>query len=115
MKFALMIYQPHPFDTSAYSPEEYQEIAASYAAINAIPGVTPGVPLGAVAKAMTVRVEDGETRTAEAPYAGPAGAVGGYLLFQAESLEDAVALAARVPTARLGGAVEVRPAMVFDE
>ena len=113
MKFALMIYQPHPFDTSAYSPEEYQEIAGGYAAINASPGVTPGVPLGAVAKAVTVRVEDGETRTAEAPYAGPAGVVGGYLIFEAESLEDAVALAARVPAARLGGAVEVRPCEVY--
>jgi hypothetical protein len=60
-----------------------------------------------------VRVEEGETRTAQAPYAGPAGAVGGYLLLEAESLEDAVALAARVPAARLGGAVEVRPCEVY--
>lgn len=113
MQFALIIYQPHPFDASAYSPEEYREIAAGYAALNATPGVTPGVPMGAVAKAVTVRVEDGEPRHDPVPYAGLAGAVGGYLLFEAPSLEDALALAARVPAARLGGAVEVRPCETY--
>ena len=109
MKFALMIYQPRPFDAKSYSPEEYQEIAAAYAALNTTPGVTPGVPLGAVTKAVTVRAEEGEARHEPSPYAGPAGAVGGYLLFEAPSLEDALALAARVPAARLGGAGGGRP------
>lgn len=113
MQFALMIYQPYPFDASSYSPEDYREIAAGYAALNATPGVTPGAPLGAVAKAVTVRVEDGQPRHEATPYAGPAGAVGGYFLFEATSLEDALALAARVPAARLGGAVEVRPCETY--
>jgi hypothetical protein len=113
MQFALMIYQPHPFDASRYSPEEYREIAAGYAALNATAGVTPGVPLGAVAKAVTVRVEGGKPRHEPSPYAGPAIAVGGYLLLEVPSLEDALALAARVPAARLGGAVEVRPCEVY--
>lgn len=113
MRFALMIYQPHPFDASTYTPEEYERIASDYATVNAAPGVTPGLPLGAVAKAVTVRVTDGRTMAATEPYAGPAGAVGGYLLLEAESLEEAIALAARIPAARLGGAVEVRPCEVY--
>ena len=113
MKFALMIYQPHPFDPKALSPEEHAAIGADYAAVSSAPGVTPGPALGFATKATTVRVEGGEAVTAPGPYAGEAHAVGGFMVLEAESLEDAVALAARIPAARLGGAVEVRPCEVY--
>ena len=113
MKFALMIYQPHPFDPKAYTPEEHAAIGAEYGAVSSAPGVTPGPALGFAAKATTVRVEGGATVTAPGPYAGAAHAVGGFMVLDAESLEDAVALAARIPAARLGGAVEVRPCEVY--
>lgn len=60
-----------------------------------------------------MRVRDGEAVTAEGPYAEAAHAVGGYALFEAESLEEAVALATRIPAARLGEAVEVRLCGVY--
>ena len=113
MKYALMIYQPHPFDPKALSPEEYRQVAADYAAVSSTPGVTPGPALGFAAKATTVRVRDGGTVTAPGPFAGEAHAVGGFVLLEAESLDEAVALAARIPAARLGGAVEVRPCEVY--
>ena len=113
MQFMLLIYQPHPFDPKALSPEAYEEVAKDYAAINQTPGVTSGPPLGLTSKAVTVRVTDGETAATEGPYAGAAHAVGGTLLLDAESLDAAVALAARIPAARLGGAVEVRPCEVY--
>lgn len=113
MKYALLIYQPHPFDPKALPPEEHAAIAADYQAVSGSPGVTPGPPLGAVARAVTVRVEDGQPRATEGPFAGPEGAVGGYMILEAESLEAAIALASRVPAARLGGAVEVRPCEVY--
>ncbi len=113
MKYALLIYQPHPFDPKAYTPEEYKAIEADYGALNATPRVTPGLPLGLPAHAITVRVKDGETVAAEGPYVDVAGAVGGYLVFEADSEEEAIALAARVPAARLGGAVEVRPCEAY--
>ncbi len=113
MKFALMIYQPHPYDPKALSPEEHAAIAADYRAVSTAPGVTPGPALGFAAKATTVRVQDGATVTAPGPYAGEAHAVGGFIVLEAESLDEAVALAARIPAARLGGAVEVRPCEVY--
>jgi hypothetical protein len=113
MQFVLLIYQPHPFDTSTYSPEEYKEIAAQYGAVSSAPNVTPGPPLGLPQKAVTVRVSDGRVAASDGPYVGVKGAVGGYMVLDAESMEEAVALAARVPAARLGGAVEVRPAEVY--
>lgn len=108
MKYVLLIYQPHPFDPSTYSREEYQTIAAQYRAVNAMENVTAGPPLGLPQKAVTVTSRDGEALVREGPYAGIAGAVGGYMVFEAESYDEAVALAARIPAARLGGAVEVR-------
>ncbi len=113
MKYALMIYQPHPYDPKALSPEEYRQVAADYAAVSSAPGVTPGPPMGFAAKATTVRVHDGQAVTSSGPYAGEAHAVGGFIMLEAESLDEAVAMAARVPAARMGGAVEVRPCEVY--
>ncbi|MFI5004708.1 MAG: YciI family protein [Solirubrobacterales bacterium] len=58
--------------------------------------------------ATTVRVQDGETLTTDGPFVEVKEAIGGYLFFEADDL-DAIELAARIPAARLGGAVEVRP------
>ena len=52
----------------------------------------------------------GAVAAAEGPHLGSEGAVGGFMVLEAEDLDAAVALAARVPAARHGGAVEVRPA-----
>lgn len=113
MKFALMIYQPPSFDPKLLSPEEHKAIATDYAAVNATRGVTSGPPLGLPRNAVTVRVVDGQPVAAQGPYVDVAGAVGGFMIFEAESQDAAIALAARIPAARLGGAVEVRPCDVY--
>lgn len=113
MKFALMIYQPHPFDPKAYSPEEHSAIGAEYRTVSTAPGVTPGPPLGLPQNALTVRVVDGKVVAADGPYVDVAGAVGGYMVLEAETREEAVALAAKIPAARLGGAIEVRPCETY--
>ncbi len=59
--------------------------------------------------ATTVRVEDGETLTTDGPFVATKEALGGYLVFEADDLDAAIELAARIPAARLGGAIEVRP------
>ena len=46
----------------------------------------------------------------EGPFVNTMGAVGGYMILEADSMDDAIELAGRVPAARHGGAVEVRPA-----
>jgi hypothetical protein len=56
-----------------------------------------------------VRVENGTTLTTDGPFVAVKEALGGYFLLEADDLDAAIELAARVPAARLGGAVEVRP------
>ena len=108
MQYVLLIYQPMPFDPKSLPPEEHAAIGNAYQSVSRTANVTPGLPLGTPQRATTVRVIDGETCADSGPYVGAAGAVGGYMIFEASSLDEAVALAARIPAARLGGGVEVR-------
>jgi len=71
--------------------------------------VSPGLQLQPAETATTVRVQDGRTLTTDGPFVAVKEALGGYLLFEADDLDAAIELAARIPAARLGGAVEVRP------
>jgi hypothetical protein len=54
-------------------------------------------------------VQDGRTLTTDGPYANTKEVFGGYYVFEADNLDEAIELAARIPAARLGGAIEVRP------
>jgi hypothetical protein len=115
MQYMMLIHQgdtPTPRSPEAWatlSEDEQQAVYADYAAINQTPGVTPGKGLDTPEMATTVRVQDGKTLTTDGPFVEIKEAIGGYFLFEADDLDAAIALAARVPAARLGGAVEVRP------
>ncbi|HET6175266.1 MAG TPA: YciI family protein [Gaiellales bacterium] len=114
MKFMLLIHQgdtPTPSSEawSRLSAQEQQAVATDYKAVSETPGVTPGLWLAEPETASTVRVEDGKTLITDGPFAEIKEAVGGYLHFEADDLDAAIALASRIPAARLGGAVEVRP------
>jgi hypothetical protein len=114
MKYVLLIYQgstptlPGSDRWKALPEAEQKAIYADYAEMTKTAGVTPGLPLGLPAAARTVQVRDGKTEVRSGTYVSEG--VGGYLVFEAKSMEAAVALAARIPAARLGGAVEIRPA-----
>jgi hypothetical protein len=118
MTYVLVIYHgttPLP-DTPAWkalSPEEQKEAYADYEALNQMENLTPAPPLGLPGNARTVRVENGSTVTTEGPYVGADGAVGGFYVLEAEDLDAAVAIASRIPQARRGGAVEVRPSAKY--
>jgi hypothetical protein len=115
MKYMLLIHQgttPTPSDPEAWNalPEETrQAVFADYQALNQTPGVTPGVGMAEPDTATTVRVQDGRTLTTDGPFVDTKEALGGYLFFEADDLDAAIALAARIPAARLGGAIEIRP------
>ena len=115
MKYMLLIHQgdtPTPRDPEAWaklSEDEQQAVFADYKAINENSGVTPGVGLDEPETATTVRVEDGKTLTTDGPFVEVKEAVGGYLFYEADDLDAAIELASRIPAARLGGAIEVRP------
>jgi hypothetical protein len=115
MRYMLLIHQgttPTPRDPEAWatlSEDEQKQVFADYQALNQTPGVEPGVQMDDPSTATTVRVEDGKTLVTDGPFVEVKEAVGGYLFFEAADLDAAIELASRIPAARLGGAIEVRP------
>ena len=114
MKYMLLIHQgttplPGTEEWDRLSPDEQQAVYRDYGAINQTPGVTPGVQMQGPEAATTVRVQDGRTLTTDGPFVAIKEAIGGYLFFEADDLDAAIELAARIPAARMGGAIEVRP------
>jgi hypothetical protein len=114
MKYMLLIHQgetptPGSDGWERLSEDEQKAIYTDYQAINETPGVSPGVWMQPPETATTVRVDDGKTLTTDGPFVAVKEALGGYLFFEADNLDGAVELASRIPAARLGGAVEVRP------
>ena len=115
MKYLLLIHQgdtPTPRDPEAWAQlteDEQNAVYADYQAINQTPGVTSGLQLAEPDTATTVRVENGETLTTDGPFVAVKEALGGYLVYEADDLDAAIELAARIPAARFGGAIEVRP------
>lgn len=118
MQYVMLIYQgstplPGSDEWEALSQDEQRAIYADYRGLNETPGVTPGLPLGLPENATTVRVQGGKTLTTDGPFVGMKEAIGGFLVFEADNLDAAIELAARIPAARLGGAIEVRPVETY--
>jgi hypothetical protein len=114
MKFVMLIYQGAALERQAALPEEEQnQVYADYQGINQTPGVTPGLPMGLPDTATTVRVEGGKTLTTSGPFVGTKEAVSGWFILEADNLDAAIEVAGRVPAARYGGAVEIRPSEVY--
>ncbi len=114
MKYMLLIHQgttplPGTDAWEALSQDEQSSVYAAYKALNETPGFTPGLGLQSPETATTVRVQDGKTLTTDGPFAELKEAVGGYCIFEADDLDAAIDLAARIPAASMGGAIEVRP------
>ncbi|HWF36319.1 MAG TPA: YciI family protein [Solirubrobacteraceae bacterium] len=103
---------PTPDDPEAWarlSEEEQKAVYAGYRSINETPGVTPGARMQPPEMATTVRVQDARTLTTDGPFVEMKEALGGYLFYEADDLDAAIELASRIPAARMGGAIEVRP------
>ncbi|MFC4948760.1 YciI family protein [Pseudonocardia sp. GCM10023141] len=117
MKYMMLIHQgtaATPQDPEAWaslSADEQQAVGAAYGRINQTRGVTPGLGLQSPETATTVRVEGGQTLATDGPFVSVKEALGGYFIFEAADLDAAIELAATVPAAAMGGAVEVRPIM----
>jgi hypothetical protein len=114
MKYMLLIHQgttplPGTPEWEALSDEEKGAVYADYQAINETPGAVPGERMQPPETATTVRVQDGRTLTTDGPFVDIKEAIGGYLFLEADDLDAAIELASRIPAARMGGAIEVRP------
>jgi hypothetical protein len=114
MKYMLLIHQgttplPGSPEWESLPDDDKHAVYAAYKSLNETPGVTPGLQMQAPETATTVRVQDGKTLTTDGPFVETKEALGGYLFFEAGDLDAAIELAARIPAASMGGAIEVRP------
>ncbi len=110
MKYVLLIYsQDAPERWAALSEAEQQAVMREYEAISREPGTLDGAQLQPAETATTVRVENGATLTTDGPFAETKEVLGGYYAIDADDIDAALAVAARIPAARMGGSVEVRP------
>ena len=108
MQYALLIYRK-PGAAEALSPDEQAADHREYMDIRRLPEIVGGAALHPVETATTVRVQDGQTLVTDGPFADTKEVFGGYFLFDADDIDRVLDVAARIPAARMGGSVEVRP------
>jgi hypothetical protein len=108
MQYMLLVYD----DQTAWqelSEDERNALYEEYGAVSRDKATKHGAQLHPTGAAKTVRVKDGSTLITDGPFAETKETLGGYYLIEADSIDDAVTLAAKIPSARLGGSIEVRP------
>jgi hypothetical protein len=110
MKYLLLLYDNEKRWENGYDPQElgeYRAFGQEFAA-----KIQGGAALKSTRTATTVRVREGKRLTTDGPFAETKEQLAGYYLLDATDLDEALAIAARVPGARYGS-VEVRPIMTF--
>lgn len=114
MKYMLLLYGS---EEREMEPAELDAIMDEYWAYDDMlrekGHLIAGEALQPTATATTVRVRNGATQTADGPFAETKEQLGGFYFLEAKDLDEAIALAARVPDAR-NGSIEVRPIMEFE-
>jgi hypothetical protein len=116
MQYLLLIYNAESqWDamTEAQTAQMHQEFGAFTQGIVASGNFKGGNQLHPVAKATTVRVKDGKKLVTDGPFAETKEQLGGYYLIEAADLDEATAIAARIPSVR-SGSVEVRPIVAME-
>jgi hypothetical protein len=110
MTFLLMLYENEQRWSEGFDPAEMAEYR-NFRKENAS-AIQGGNALQSTKMAATVKVRNGEAMVTDGPYAETKEQLGGYYLIEAKDRDEAVAIAAKIPSARFGG-VEVRPIMTF--
>jgi hypothetical protein len=104
-----MLIHERPGYIEALGEDERKAVLAEYTALHEHTHARGGARLEPIETATTVRVQNGQTLTTDGPYADTKEVFGGFIVFEAENLDQAIEMAARIPAARFGGAIEVRP------
>ncbi len=117
MKYALLIYSDE--STMAGAPEEaIREMYAAFAGFNnelrAAGKMGPAEELASAAKAKSVRIRDGQRLITDGPFAEVREQLGGLYIIEADSIDEAVDWAAKIPSAPFG-TIEVRPVVDYPE
>ncbi|MCP9486273.1 MAG: YciI family protein [Gaiellaceae bacterium MAG52_C11] len=107
MKYALLVYDS-PSSWEDVSTEQRRALHGEYHAVAASPGVIGHYRLRQPQLTVTVRVEEGQTMKAEGP-PPPRESLRAFYLFESDDHDSVFELAARIPAARMGGAIEVVP------
>ena len=111
MRYAVLVYNtPDCYDGMSDSAER-QSIVDEYAALIDDPSVVHATGLKDATVATTVRVKEGTMLVTDGPFADTKEIFAGIFVVESETIDEALAFAARVPASRLGGAVEVRPVL----
>jgi len=108
VKYMLLVYD-NPANWADITEEQMKGLYAEYAAVGSDPATVHSAQLSPIDTAKTVRIKNGETLTTDGPFAETKEHLGGYYLVEADSIDAAVQIGARIPSARLGGSIEVRP------
>jgi hypothetical protein len=108
MQYALMIYAEPGYD-EALPDAERVAVRAGFLAFTDDARYVGGAQLQPAETATCVRVAGGRTLMTDGPFADTKEVLGGFCLVEAANLDEAIELAARIPAARHGGVVEVRP------
>ena len=108
MQYALLIYSK-PGMTEALSAGEAEAVHREYMELKDVPGIVGGAALHPVETATTVRLLDDTVLVTDGPFADTKEIFAGFYLLEAGDLDQATEIAARIPAARLGGSVEIRP------
>ena len=113
MRYLLLLYEPERPADAEIPPEQLHQQMAAYAAFTAeVQGrglFQAGEALEPASTATTVRVRDGKTITTDGPFAETKEYLGGFYLIEADNLDEAIDVAGKIPAARTGGTIEVRP------
>jgi hypothetical protein len=117
MKYLCLIYSDEK-NWETIQPAEHEKITHEYFDLSADLArsgkLVAGEALQPTATATTVRVRNGKVSTTDGPFAETKEQLGGFYLIEAKDLNDAIQVAARIPSARLGS-VEVRPIQDFSK
>jgi hypothetical protein len=108
MQYAVLIYET-PGMLDGLDESQRQAITAEYMALRQDPACLDGASLASADATTTVRVADGDALITDGPFANTKEVFAGYYVIEVEDLDAALRYAARIPAARLGGSVEVRP------
>jgi hypothetical protein len=108
MQYAMMIYAK-PGYQEALPDAERAAVRGDFSALADDARCVSAVQLQPAETATCVRVAGGRTLMTDGPFADTKEVLGGVYLIEAADLDEAIELAARIPVARLGGTVEVRP------
>ena len=114
MQYLMLIYHSEAgFENRSESDQAviYQEYGQLREELVAKGKFLGGNQLAMTTVATTVRVRDGKRVVTDGPFAETKEQLGGYFLIDADDLDEAIAIAARIPSAR-NGTIEVRPIVV---